>query len=514
MARRERAATEQLDRQLTAAGWWREFLKNSNETFLPLLWDQHRFLVMMGGGGSGKSIFAGRKILERAVTEPGHRFLVCRKVGKSLRESCYKQLVEQARAFYPDAVAKIPQGRSSDMYLTFKNGSEILFAGLDDVEKLKSIYNITGIWAEEATELLEGDLNQLNIRLRGKTAYYKQIILTFNPIYATHWLKKRFFDRQDPEARVHHSTYRDNRFLPEEDRRQLEAYREIDPYYYQVYALGEWGVLGRTLFPAQLVQRRLETLKKPLLTGRFIYDYDGVGIGKIEFQPAEDGDVEIYSLPEKGVPYVLGGDTAGEGSDKFVGWLIDNTTGRQAARLRHTYDEDVYARQMYCLGKWYNGALIGIETNYSTYPQKELERLGYRHFYTREQEDEYTGKLKQSFGFKTTALTRPIILANLVQIFREHPDRIMDRTTLEEMLTFVVNEKGRAEAAAGAHDDCIMAAAICYYIRSQQSMVKKSGKKKKSRWDEDTLRDYRQASQADKAKMRALWGDPFEEESE
>ena len=55
-----------------------------------------------------------------------------------------------------------------DLRIAFPNGSEILFAGLDDVEKLKSIYDITGIWIEEASELLEADFNQLDIRLRTK----------------------------------------------------------------------------------------------------------------------------------------------------------------------------------------------------------------------------------------------------------------------------------------------------------------------------------------------------------
>ena len=69
-----------------------------------------------------------------------------RKVAKTLRESCFDQLRAQAYEFCPQEVAKIPQGKSSDMYLLFRNGSEILFAGLDDVEKLKSIHDITGIW--------------------------------------------------------------------------------------------------------------------------------------------------------------------------------------------------------------------------------------------------------------------------------------------------------------------------------------------------------------------------------
>ena len=193
-------AEDKLDQALEVARWYRGLKETNNETFLPLFFDQHRFLVLKGGGGSGKSIFAGRKVLERVTSEPGHRWLVCRKVARTLRESCWAQLVGQISDFYPDAGAKT---NKSAMTITFQNGSVILFAGLDDVEKLKSIFNITGIWIEEASELEEGDFNQLDIRLRTDFNQYLQMILTFNPISATHWLKKRFFDRRDPRATVH-----------------------------------------------------------------------------------------------------------------------------------------------------------------------------------------------------------------------------------------------------------------------------------------------------------------------
>ena len=227
-----------LEQKLDVALWWKQMRETNNARFLPLLFDKHRFLVLKGGGGSGKSIFAGRKILERVTNEPGHRYLVVRKVAKTLRESCFEQLKKQAYEYYADQIAFIPKGKGSDMYIRFKNGSEILFAGLDDVEKLKSIFDITGIWIEEASELEEGDFNQLDIRLRTEFPFYLQMILTFNPISITHWLKKRFFDTKDPRATVHESTYKDNRFLTPEARITLEAFRETDEYYYMVYCLG------------------------------------------------------------------------------------------------------------------------------------------------------------------------------------------------------------------------------------------------------------------------------------
>lgn len=496
--------------KLKVALWWKQFRETNNDTFLPLLWDTHRFLILKGGGGSGKSIFAGRKILERASTEPGHRILVCRKVGRTLRHSCFEQLAGQAMEHYADSVAAILNG---DMEIRFKNGSRIFFSGLDDVEKLKSIFDITMIWVEEASEITEADFNQLDIRLRTKFAFYLQMILTFNPISITHWLKKRFFDRHDEDATVHESTYKDNRFLIEVARRRLEAFRETDEYYYMVYCLGQWGVTGKTIFAAKLVAERLAIVqkKKPMRQGYFAYEEtkDRISIRNITWVEDDKGPVRIYEEPKPGTPYVCGGDTAGEGSDWFIGQMIDNTTGHQVAVLRHQYEEDTYAKQMYCLGMHYNKALLGIETNYSTYPTKLLGMMQYPNLYVREIEDSYEGKIKHAYGFQTNSLTRPLLIAQLVQFLRTNMDSIEDEETLLEMLTFVRNEKLRPEAEPGAHDDCIMALGIAHYIRPQQRSTATSGKRKeKAIWTRDMWEDYNHGSAKDREAMIAMWGEP------
>lgn len=495
------------DRRVETALWWKRLRESSNETFLPLFFDRHRYLVLKGGGGSGKSIFVGRKLLERATTEPGHRLLVARKVARTLRESCFNQLRGQIAEHYPDSGARINRG---DLRIEFPNGSEILFAGLDDVEKLKSIYNITGIWVEEASEILEGDFNQLDIRLRGESRYYKQIILSFNPISVSHWLKKRFWDTRDERALTHESTYRDNRFLPEEDRRTLEGFRDKDPYYYQVYALGEWGVTGKTVFDAAAVSGRLRELAGPVRQGLYAYDYDGVRLRRVRWVELEDGPIRIYREPVPGRHYVLGGDTAGEGSDYFVGQVIDNVTGEQVCTLRHQYDEDEYARQVYCLGRAYNQALLAVEVNFSTYPVKELVRLGYTRQYVREREDTYMEEHRRAFGFRTDALTRPVILGGLMEALRGHCGLLNDRDTLEELLTFVRNEKNpaRMEAEPGAHDDCVMALAIAFHARGQQSMEEPRPARKKNKWSEDMWEDYLGADEKGREYLREKWGEP------
>ena len=159
----------------------------------------------------------------------------------------------------------------------------------------------------------------------------------------------------------------------------------------------------------------------------------------------------------------------GEGSDFFTAHVIDNITSKQVAKLRQEYDEVEYTRQIYCLAKYYNEALVGLEANFSTYPIKELDRLGYRKQYVREIEDEYTNRFEKRLGVRTTLKTRPVMLANLQEIVLEHINNIVDKDTLREMLVFIKNENGRPEAQEGEHDDLVMGLAIAYYIREQQS---------------------------------------------
>lgn len=489
--------------QIEVAQWFQNLCATSNKKFIPLFFDEHRFLVLKGGGGSGKSVFAARKLIERAFAEPGHRFLVCRKVAKTLRESCWENILKQLVEYYPGRY----KANVSNMTITCDTGTKFIFAGLDDVEKLKSIVGITGIWIEEASEIKEEDFNQLNIRLRDDCEHYKQIILSFNPISIMHWLKLRFFDRNDPKAKTSETTYKDNRFLEEEAKQVLEDFKHTDRYYYEVYCLGMWGTTGRTVFDGEAVTRRILDNVKPKRVGMMEYDYDGLSITNVRFVDDPQGYILIFEEPIEGVPYVIGGDTAGDGSDQFANQVLDNRSGQQVAILRQGFDEDLYAHQTYALGIWYNTALVGIETNFSTYPVKELERLNYPNQYVRERVDTYTGNTVQAYGFETTTKTRPLIIAGLIKAMREDINQVCDQFTLQEMLTFVRSESWKPEAEEGAHDDCIMSLAIAHYIRPQQDYFAKEEEEKRL-WTEDQWEDYRNASARDRQRMIEAWGKP------
>jgi phage terminase large subunit len=219
-----------------------------NPVFVPVHRTTCRYVAMKGSAGSGKSVDAAQLYIRKLMKDKGRNLLVCRKVDESNRNSTFAEL----RA----AITRLGLGafweeRLSTLGLVCKiNGNQILFRGMYDDrqrEKTKSITveqgHITDIWLEEATEFTEDDLNILDDRLRGELppGLYYQIKMTFNPVSSTHWLKRNFFDREDPDVLFHHSTYLDNRFCDEAYHKRMERRREMDPEGYQVYGLGEWG---------------------------------------------------------------------------------------------------------------------------------------------------------------------------------------------------------------------------------------------------------------------------------
>lgn len=439
-----------------------------NPVYLPYLDNDDRYLVFYGGGSSGKSYFIAQRWVYKLIQPKRCNLLVCRQTGDTNRRSTFPLFKQVISNWNLSEYFKINE---SDMRIVCKlTGNEVAFSGMDDIEKIKSITfangELTHEWCEEATEMQEADINQLKVRLRGGKSK-KQMVLSFNPINIQHWIKKHFID--SGLATVCFSTYKDNKFLTDDDRKALEDLKYTDEYTYEVYCLGKWGILGKTVFDARAIQSRLETIPKPLKVGYFEYDYDGLRITNIKWINDRSGYIKIYQVPNTPAitEYCIGGDTAGEGSDFFTGHVLDAKTGEQVAVLQHQFDADQYTRQMYCLGTYYRTALIGIEANFDSYPIMELQRLGYPKQYTRVAQDSYTGKTEKRFGFKTTSLTRPTAISRLIEIVREHCDTINDKATLEELLTIIRNEKGRIEAPQGGHDDMMMGLAIAHQIREQ-----------------------------------------------
>ena len=228
---------------------------------------------------------------------------------------------------------------------------------------------------------------------------------------------------------------------------------------------------GNPFFDVYTIILCSQLVKEAISRGRFVYsEGNDYRPENITWQEAEDGEIVIWQRPEKGVPFVTGGDTAGFGSDRFTAHVLNNSTSEQVAELNYNGGSELwYSQQLYCLGKYFNTALIGVEINFSTYPERKLEEWGYPKLYIREKADDVTHELNvKKFGWRTDPRTRPLILANLHTVMSQTPEVVNSKALLNEMLTFIRNEDMRPEAAPGAHDDLIISAAIAHFIRSQQ----------------------------------------------
>jgi phage terminase large subunit len=227
---------------------FRKHIKTKSPAFVPLFTNDCRYEIVWGGAGSGKSHIVARKILYRLLSEKDckHNFLVIRKVDRTIKRSVFT-LIKNVISIW--GLASEFDVNLTDKTITYKlNGSQIMFSGLDDVEKLKSIEGVTSVWCEEATELTQEDFEQLDLRLRGETKYIKQITMTFNPISEQHWIKRVFFD--DPISGVFtlKTTYLDNAFIDAEYKMVMDNKKKTNPRYYNIYALGNWGTAEGLVF--------------------------------------------------------------------------------------------------------------------------------------------------------------------------------------------------------------------------------------------------------------------------
>ena len=228
-----------------------------NTAYLPHLTNNIRVQIYYGGSGSGKSVFIAQRVVIDLMR--GNRnYLICRAVGRDSRRSTFNEVRKVITAW--DLWEYFTENKS-DLTITCSNGYQAIFTGLDDTEKLKSITPVKGVitdvWVEEATQTTADSVKQLLKRQRGgDPTIPKRLTLSFNPIVRTHWIYQEYFkpigwrDNQTEyngdDLTILKTWYIHNEFLTDADVADLE--NETDSYYYEVYTLGNWGVLGDVIF--------------------------------------------------------------------------------------------------------------------------------------------------------------------------------------------------------------------------------------------------------------------------
>lgn len=227
----------------------------ANKAFL--IKTKHRIIVSYGGAGSGKSHHWIRHELLKVMSKPGYNVLALRKTAASIATSVFPLLIKIINEYELNDRVRI---NKSEHYVECKENGNVFFTGgmnsVEEREKVKSTTcksgNVECIIMEEATQFNVDDFRQANLRLRGKSGHKKRIYLLCNPVSIDHWIKKEFqieiksgkaISKND-RAFVQRTTYHDNKFIDEEYKQELEALKESDPYFYQVYCLGEWGAIA------------------------------------------------------------------------------------------------------------------------------------------------------------------------------------------------------------------------------------------------------------------------------
>ena len=225
-----------------------------NKVFKEFNQTKCRYRLAKGSAGSGKSVdIATDYILKLSdMKYKGANLLVVRQTETSHENSTFAELLS---AINRCNLAPFWEWTTKPLRMTCKiTGNMIIFRGFSDMrarERVKSINfpngKLTWIWCEEATELQEADCDILDDRLRGKLDnpnLFYQITFSFNPISASHWIKRKYWDYESDDIFKCHSTYLDNRFLDENYHKRMMMRKEQDEEGYRIYGLGEWGELG------------------------------------------------------------------------------------------------------------------------------------------------------------------------------------------------------------------------------------------------------------------------------
>lgn len=266
-----------------------------NDAYYPYLLDySHRYEVYYGGAGSGKSVFIAQKLVIKALRQK-RKMLIVRKVMGTQKDSCWQLIIDVLTKF---KVMDYCSMNKTNFMIELPNGSQFLFKGLDNQEKIKSIVGITDIWCEEASEFVVEDIEQLDLRLRAN-ATNLQMIFSFNPISKINWTYKRWFEKpcDDDNTLIIKTTYMDNKFLPKEYVDALERMKETNYTYWQIYANGEFSSLDKLIFTNwEVYQDDITPTNLPVLVGLdfgFVNDPSAMVISRID----EDKKI-IYVVDE------------------------------------------------------------------------------------------------------------------------------------------------------------------------------------------------------------------------
>lgn len=209
------------------------------------IYDKHKYLLVEGSAGSGKTIFACYKTIIYALTHEQARVGVFRLTLPALRATAWleiRQILDKYQIPYEE--------NKSEGVMTFLNGSTISFKGLDDMRKVRSL-NLDFIYVEQAEEISLEIFEELESRVRGQASIkdYGQLLLVITPELKSHWIYQRFhLHKDEPNINIIHLHYTQNPFVSEE---YIQLAKDRKKYNYDNYirlTLGKWNTVGGRIY--------------------------------------------------------------------------------------------------------------------------------------------------------------------------------------------------------------------------------------------------------------------------
>ena len=273
-------------------------------------WEYEQYLLL-GGYGSGKSYHVALKIIIKLMEEK-RTCLVVRQVRETIKESCFalfKEILSKLGILSDEPIrhGQIPKGSgvvatSSPMEFRFPNGSRIIFRGMDNTEKIKSIHGVSIVWMEECSEIQYKAYTELLGRIR-EPKVTLHFIMTTNPVGKDNWIYNTFFTHTDDKGKQHviqeeHELYRrrtlvnrkngvyyhhslpdDNPFLPPTYINRLDGLKQTDKYLWIVARWGRFGASGVRVLPNFVVAKDAKQFKNKVHSISSRFHFFGLDFG-------------------------------------------------------------------------------------------------------------------------------------------------------------------------------------------------------------------------------------------
>lgn len=193
-----------------------------------------RFVINEGGSRSSKTYSLCQLVIIYCLQNNNKVVSIIRKTFPALRATVLRDFIEILKELN---IYSVEDHNKSEHIYTFPNGSIVEFFSVDDEQKIRGRKRDIA-WCNEANELYFDDFTQLNMRTETK------LIFDYNPSESSSWL----YELPQDESILIKSTYKDNPFLPQSIRSQIEDLKRTDEALYQIYALGEKAISKSNIY--------------------------------------------------------------------------------------------------------------------------------------------------------------------------------------------------------------------------------------------------------------------------